>query len=255
LGKQEARMRRMECWRISSRRGADKLGQLKSFTLHHKRNSNNDEEAYQKVCKVLQPDRNLITRHAAEHAESWLDLKKNEFEFAGRFYNEESPLIGVREFTRMITKIFEINHKKLNKCFKDKNNYGECLISVRPCKPDDPCAQFRSKRVPEVWDDKAKQWLELLDSLSLTMDTIIRTSYRNIPYHEPRKCQNRVIILQRTDIEQAAKSLVGNKGLYKRSLNNRLFINKHNVALNNVLNLAKQLDVLPQRTLKAMENG
>ena len=251
LGKREAKARSMECWRVSERRDADKLGSLKRWTLHHKRTSDNDEEAYQKVCEVLKPGQNLITRHAVGHAEAWLDLTKDQYRYSYRAVRPTPELLTGRELLQVLNSLFEIQHAKLNKCFKnldeDLSGRGGYLTS-RICKDDSPCSTkyTYTDAYHELYDPSLKRWVAY-DPKRLpftTARTRVRKVERHYPRHDGTKCPNVVLIKCREDIEKACGALQPWGGITKNTVKAK---DKKGQALRRVLELANRMDLLPYR--------
>ena len=206
VGNRLSRLRSDECWRISERRNADKLGSLKRWTKYHQRTSDNDEEAYEKVCKVLEPGRNLITRHAVEHAESWLDLKKDQYRYSWGYklaYSE--PFVTMNNILEMVTTLFETQHKKLNRCLKQGS------LNIRPCKDKDPCSQFKTytSQVYEYYDSTARKWVGVGYSHYLRIQDLkrVRNVERKWAFHNWKICPNKCLVRSRKDLEAAAEAL------------------------------------------------
>jgi len=270
LGKRESKVRSRECERVRSRRDADKLGPLKRWTKHQQRTSEDDDKAYEKICEVLQPNRNLITRHAVGHAEQWLELKKDEHDrnwYENWSSRQPAPILGVKELTKIIVALFESQHAKLNRCFKDRK-LGHLLIS-KTCTDEDPCTWMEAytHRYPEALDPATKRWITYDPILErgLFAKTRVRLDRREFPRHDSGKCPNTVLMRHRGDEEEVVNQLIGFRGVWKHELvvsNNgdyhlhgRHYVSKHGLALSRVLNLAMGQDLLTQRVLDAMREN
>jgi hypothetical protein len=262
LGKRESKVRSRECERVWSRRDADKLGPLKRWTKHQQRTSEDDDKAYEKICEVLQPDRNLITRHAVGHTEQWLELKKDEWVkgWYKRFLSSQPTILGVKEMTKIVVALFESQHAKLNRCLKDRK-LGHLLIGKK-CKDEDPCTwkEVYTHRYPEGWDPASKRWIAYNPTLErgLFAKTRVRLDSREFPYHDSGKCPNTVLMRRCGDEKEIVNQLLMRGGLTRDDLANyrNTSIGRHHdlrgLALSRVLNLAIDRGLLTQRALDAI---
>jgi hypothetical protein len=237
VGNRLSRLRSDECWRIQERRGSDKLGPLKSWTKHHKKTSDTDDEAYEKICKVLDPGRNLITRHAIDHVEAWLDLEKDKYRYSYRYnYRQPESILTKDHLLQIVTTLFETAHKQLNKCFKEEG------LRKDRCKDEDPCSSYTTytNTIYEYYVPAIKRWTSTTYGAYIQIQGLkrIRKVENRYPFHSWRLCPNKMLIHNREDLSDAVRALSGNHSrdaltkLGKRS------------ALYRVLQLAKKHNLL-----------
>lgn len=247
VGPRLSRLRSEECERIRERRGADKLGPLKRWTEHHKRTSESDEEAYEKICQVLKPEQNLITQHAVGHAEWWLELEKDQYRY-NYYYTPRVPLIPSERVEEIIRYLFENDHAKLNKILKSRERLGA------ECKEEDPCTipHHEEYDVHEVWYPKLKYWQSYSEGDVGTYwfrnrygeSPLLRTRHvvRDWLEHIHQKCRNRKIIRTHHDVDRIARSF---GSVYRKSRYNR-----PRPTLRRILELAYKHDLVSANILQ-----
>lgn len=240
IGHRLSRLRSDECWRISERRGADKLGPLKRWTKHHKRTSDNDEEAYEKICRVLEPGRNLITRHAVGHAENWLDLEKDQYRYSWRRRPQPPRLISSDRLAQIIETLFETAHGKLNKAFKQEG------LRKTVCKKDDGCASWTTYTytIYEWYDAASKKWVATSYFRYGSIQGLkrVRSVERRHDFHDWKACPNKLLIHSRDDLKDVVRALIPYGGLTEGAIKEA----KPRTALYQVLLLARNRGLLPQ---------
>lgn len=224
----EARHKSEMRWRVSDRRGADKLGPLKRVTQHLKKTSKNDSEAHEKLCRLLEPGKNLITRHALSHAEWYLDCPEKEYylppeterdrKFRENRYKPRGGKViwGKRKFKRIIKWLIEHAHKELNRALKG-GRHGLALMTTRSCKVgEDPCATMvdRTHTRYEIYDpSRWSNWRQVYsyfqyDRLIQAGETgRIRHITKPEYHHNARLCQNRLLAFKQEDYLIIAKRL------------------------------------------------
>jgi len=241
VGKRMATARSKECERVSMRRDADKLGPLKRLTKYHKRRADNDEEAFEELCKIIRPSQNLITRHAMGHVEQWLDLEKDKYRYMWKRRKPDVQLLNRDGLVRIVTTLFETRHAKLNKILK-ANGY----LLQRKCKDDSPCqgADIYTDAYHEVYDTFSKKWYAYNPRYPLSVankKTRIRKVERRYPYHIARKCPNTLLIRTREDIEKLVNALCTWRGFSAKALQGT---DLTSVILKGILELAVRMDLI-----------
>lgn len=219
--------------RIWDRRVADKLGPLYRFTEHHKKDSENDTEARQKIAETIEPGKNLITEHAMTHVDSWLDTPKS-YLYLPPMTDRDKQAKEAREanyygevfwtyedLKRIILTLFETNHKALNRALKDSQ--GRPLVLTRNiCKKgEDPCmiSEKRKIIVYEVFNPRRwKKWEEVSYHLYYKLrDKGDRVRYRTITkdrsWHNVRRCPYRLLVSDRNDCLRLAEVFAGSDGV------------------------------------------
>lgn len=226
----EARHKSEMRWRVSDRRGADKLGPLKRVTQHLKKESKDDSEAHEKLCKLLEPHKNLITRHALSHAEWYLDCPEAEYyrppeterdkkfrerQYAGRRNRSGHVVWGKRKFKRIIKWLIEHAHKELNRALKGR--FGSALMTTHTCSvKDDKCMSVVDKMMtyfeiydPTRWNNWRRVYTRIEYHRLVEAGEVgrIRTVSTKDTHHNMNICENRLLATKLEDYLAISKRL------------------------------------------------
>lgn len=222
-------------YRVMERRSADNLSGLQRWVEHHQREAKGDDQkAYEKCAEVIQPGKNLICKHAMEHAAAWLDVpngrryflpEENERDAAAReaamrkrmTENYGPVVISEAELLDVLQKLYSTQHGKLNKILKKHN------LMKRSCTTDDPCTSESHRKVKHYFIYEPSHWqkwrrvamFEWSDAMKLGKRTQVRDVMEKQVNHDIQKCENRMIIRGPADLEPLYHRL--NHESYRRS--------------------------------------
>lgn len=214
--------------RVADRRGADNLGGLRRWTEHQKKLCKGDDaKAYEKCAKVLQPRKNLITKHAMSHVAGWLDAPQARFyrpmmnerdlaaeqEMIRRSMQENygSVILTEAEMRVLLDRLYTHQHAALNKILKHHN------LMRRACTDDDPCIHKASRAVKRYYIFDVTAWQKWKMVSMYEWDTAMRlgtkvqtrTVMQEDTHHDIQKCHNRIIIRGPKDMETLHQHLSG----------------------------------------------
>jgi hypothetical protein len=207
-------------YRVRERRDADKLGGLQRWTEHQKKECKGDDsKAYAKCVEVLQPGKNLISKHAMSHVAVWLDAPEARFyrpymnerdlaveaaksrNFMARHYGP--VLIDTKELKTLLDRLYATQHGKLNKILKKYS------LQKRHCTDDDPCTTKSQRKTKHYFVYDASYWQKWRKVAMWSWDEAVKTGQKaqirdaveTITSHDIQKCPNRVIINGPADVE------------------------------------------------------
>lgn len=207
-------------YRVRERRSADNLGGLKRWVEHHQRQAGDDRRAYEKCEEIIQPGKNLICKHAMEHAAFWLDVpdgrsyylpEETERDVAARQTQQRRSLsknygpviISEEELKILLEKLYASAHGKLNKILKKHS------LAKRSCREGDPCTSVQHIKTKKYFlyaPSYYNKWREIslseyYDAIKLDQRVQIRDVVVTRTNHNIQKCENRLLIRKPSDLE------------------------------------------------------
>jgi len=220
VSKLEAENRSKMYWRVRERRGADKLSGLRRWAEHQQRKcAGDDAAAYDKCAEILQPNRNVITRHAMTHVAVWLDAPQAQYyrppeterdiqaekalerERMNRIHGK--VILSSEEFLHVLKLLFERHHKELNQILKKHD------MRARSCSVEDGCIIRSTQTLMRyfVYDTNTwNKWREcnfaqFQEAQAADQRALAREVTREVEDHDILRCPNRILIRSAADAE------------------------------------------------------